>query len=165
MGYVGQLDGLRRFQDRYGVSKNVRTLAVFSDGVVVCAVGIEGGFLPNGALLFRSITRGGQRGLRGHREEDVRKSAQSLGEEGSAPTFANSRRKAHAIAFSQMTRVELTSTRSGRTLAIYTNHPRKPDTELVNAYVCNHVSPDDVRRLFEPFVHDRLRIAPDTESS
>jgi hypothetical protein len=44
MPYVDQFDQLRRAQDLGRVIRNVRTMVVFSDGLVVCAVGIDGGY-------------------------------------------------------------------------------------------------------------------------
>ena len=49
MPYVDQFDGLVRAQDASGRMRNVRTVAVFTDGIVICAVGVEGVWLVNRA--------------------------------------------------------------------------------------------------------------------
>jgi len=51
MSYIEQFDGLVRLQDYDSRMRNVRTMAVFTDGIVICSVGVSGVWLINEALL------------------------------------------------------------------------------------------------------------------
>jgi hypothetical protein len=166
MPYIDQIDGLYRLQDTGRQISNVRTLVVFSDGLVVCAVGVRGikrftlGPVPHGELLALVLIRlmgpGAQRALRRRREHDIWASAKALGTDGTAEAFAKGRRKALAIPFSEVTKIELTQTRKGRLLAIHTL-PSGGKAEPVYPYLCE-LTADRVRQVLGPLVAERLKI-------
>jgi hypothetical protein len=166
MPYIDQVDGLYRLQDTGRQITNVRTLAVFSDGLVVCAVGVRGikMFTLGPVSLWESLVfmligllgPGAQRALRRRRERDIRATATALGRDGTAEAFAKSRRKALVIPFSEVTRIELTQTRRGRLLAIHTL-PSGGKADPVYPYLCE-LTADRVRLVLEPLVGERLKI-------
>jgi hypothetical protein len=84
MPYVDQFDGLVRAQDAGGRMRNVRTIVVFTDGIVICAVGVDGVWLVNRALLpgfghlgplLLAMIRPSQQVVRSRRQRAVRKHA------------------------------------------------------------------------------------------
>jgi len=167
MPYIDQIDDLYRLQDTGRTITNVRTLMVFSDGLVVCAMGVRGirtfpllGLVPLWESLLITLTRllgpAAQRAVRQRRERAVRANATALGTDGTAEGFAKSRRKALAIPFAEVTKIELTQTRKGRLLAIYTL-PSGGKAEPVYPYLCE-LTADRVRQVLEPLVGERLMI-------
>jgi hypothetical protein len=164
MPYVDQFDQLRRPQDLGRAIRNVRTMVVFSDGLVVCAVGIDGGYnLPllvgHNALLrpvLFVVRTVGQILVRGKREEQIRRTARAMGQDGTAEAFANGRRKAVAIPFAEVKMIELNDTRIGRQLTVRTV-PSGAPRELLYRYL-GDLSADEARRVLGPLVGARLKI-------
>jgi hypothetical protein len=122
------------------VVRNMRTIAVFTDGLVVCAVGIEGGPpIPTGGLLgglLRVARPEGQQKMRGHRDEQIRDSAQAMGEGGTAEAFAQTRPKAMAIPFAGIRRIVLAQDGRDRMLVIYQD-TANPERAIRSAYFCD----------------------------
>ena len=170
MPYIDQIDGLYRLQDTGRTITNVRTLMVFSDGLVVCAMGVRGirtfpllGLVPHWEALLIAFARlmgpAAQRAVRGRRERGVRAKATALGATALGATaegFAKSRRKALAIPFTEVTKIELTQTRKGRLLTIHVL-PSGGKADPVYAYLCE-LTADRVRQVLGPLVGERLNI-------
>jgi hypothetical protein len=165
MPYIDQFDGLLRAQDAGRRIQNIRTMAVFTDGLVVCAVGISGAFLATGAVLSQLGALGGllqtaimpgQRAVRGRREEAIRKQASGLGSDGTAAAFARTRRKALAIPFTQVTGVVLAQTRQGRQLIVRTITPGTGQKQGY-PYLAD-VPAERVREVLGPLIGERLTV-------
>jgi hypothetical protein len=146
--------------------QNIRTMAVFTDGLVICAVGVNGVWLVSDAALPRfgalgalllALIRPGQRAVRRHRQKAIRKRALRLGPNGTAAAFARTRRKALAIPFADVTGIALTQTREGKQLVV---HAISPSTGREQAYPYRGDLPADrVREVLGPLVGARLTIA------
>jgi hypothetical protein len=164
MPYVDQFDQLRRAQDLGRAVRNIRTMVVFSDGLVVCAVGVDGGY--NLPLLFGLdallrpvllvVRMAGQILVRGNRAEQIRRTARAMGQGGTAEAFARSRRKAVAIPFSEVRMIELNDTQIGRQLTVCTV-PSGAPRELFYCYL-GDLPADRARRVLGPLVGARLKI-------
>jgi hypothetical protein len=165
MPYIDQFDGLLRGQDAGQRIENIRTMAVFTDGLVICAVGISGIFGATdaalsqfGALgaLLRAVIRPGQQAVRGRRQEGIRKRASRLGPGGTAAAFARTRRKALAIPFTEVVGMTLARTRRGRQLVV---HTVAPGTGRAQAYpYLTDVPAERVREVLGPLIGDRLTV-------
>jgi hypothetical protein len=160
MAYIDQFDDVVRAQDRGHATRNMRTIAVFTDGLVVCAVGIKGGPpIPTGGLLgglLRVARPEGQKKMRGHRDQQIRDSAQAMGADGTAEAFARTRPKARAILFAGIRRVVLAQDGQNRELVIYED-TADPDRAIRSAYCCN-LSAERVREVLGPLLGNRLKI-------
>ena len=136
VAYVDQFDHLIRADDRGRAIKNTRTIVVFDDGLVVCAVRVYGDTVrPSGGVLGslrRSRPGGG--GLSGagaagrqpgDGDEQVRASALAAG---SCLTFAPTWPNARLIPFAVVDRIVLTRPRQVSELAIFeqTADPASP---------------------------------------
>jgi hypothetical protein len=137
MPYIGQFDGLLPAQDNDRRVQNIRTMAVFTDGLVICAVG------------FRAV--------RGRRQKAIRKRALRLGPNATAAAFARTRRKALAIPFADVTGIALTQTSEGKQLVV---HAISPSTGQEQAYPYRGDLPANrVREVLGPLIGARLTIA------
>jgi len=157
VAYRGQFDHLVREADRGRAILNTRTIAVFDDGLVVCAVPVYGDApKPDGGLL-RSLRRTGRARGRtagpGRGEELVRSRAQLAG---SSVTFAPAWAKAQLIPLAVIDKVVLTRPWQVSELAIYlqTADPANPDK---STYL-GDLSAEAVRDALAPVLGDRLRI-------
>ena len=141
-------------------------MAVFTDGLVICAVGVSGisrasaAVLPHalalGALLL-TLIRPGQWAMRRRRQEVIRKQATRLGPGGTAEAFAQIRRKALAIPFADVTRIALTPASEGKQLVVYTV---SPGTGKEQAYpYLNDLPADRVSEVLGPLIGGRLAVA------
>jgi len=155
--YRGQFDHLVREADRGRAILNTRTIAVFDDGLVVCAVPVYGDpAKPDSVIL--SWLRGGAR-TRGRNagpgrgSEQVRTQAERAG---SAVTFAPTWRKAQLIPLAIIEKVVLTRPQQVSELAIYVQSadPASPDK---STYL-GDLSAEAVRGTLGPVLGDRLRI-------
>ena len=157
MAYRGQFDHLVREADRGRAILNTRTIAVFDDGLVVCAVPVygdvakpDGGFL--GSLRRPGRTRGRNAGPgRGH--EQIRTQAEAAG---SSVTFAPAWRSAQLIPLAVIDKVVLTRPQQVSELAIYVQSADAASPEK-STYL-GDLSPERVRDALGPVLGDRLRI-------
>lgn len=157
MAYRAQFDNLVREADRGRAILNTRTIAVFDDGLVVCAVPVYGDATKPDGGLFGWLRRAGRaRGRsagpgRGH--EQVRTQAEAAG---SSATFAPAWPRARLIPLAVIEKVVLTRPQQVSELAIYvqTADPANPER---TTYL-GDVSPEAVRNALGPLLGDRLRI-------
>jgi hypothetical protein len=172
MPYIDQFDDLLRAQDNGQRIQNVRTMAVFTDGLVICAVGVNGVWLVSDLVLPRfggfggmllTLIRPGQRAVRRRRQKAIRRRALSLGPDGSAAAFARTRRKALAIPFADVTNIALTPARGGQQLIVYT---LSPGTGREQAYpYLNQLPAGRVREVLGPLIGARLTIAAEHQAT
>jgi hypothetical protein len=147
--------------------QNIRTMAVFTDGLVICAVGVDGIWLASDAVLrplgalgsvLLALIRPGQRLVRHRRQEIIRKRAMRLGPTGTAAAFARTRRKALAILFADVTGIALTQTGQGKQLVV---HTVSPGTGKQQAYpYLNDLPAERVQEVLGPLIGGRLTIQP-----
>jgi hypothetical protein len=163
MPYVDQFDDLIRAQDAGRRMHNVRTIAVFTDGIVICAVGVDGVWLANRALLphfgmlgslLLALIRPAQRTIRSRRQLSIRKQATRMGADATAAAFARTRRKALPISFTDVTRIALTGTGEGKMLVVQTA-PAGNSNGKVYSYL-NHLPADQVRDVLGTLIGSRL---------
>jgi hypothetical protein len=159
VAYVDQFDRLIRADDRGRAIKSTRTIVVFDDGLVVCAVSVYGDTVRLAGGFLGSLRRGRPAGLRGVHgneqigDEQIRISAQAAG---SCLTFAPTWPNARLIPFAVVDKVVLTRPRQVSELAIYeqTADPASPAT----ATYLGELSADQVRAALEPRLGGRLDI-------
>jgi hypothetical protein len=155
--YRGQFDHLVREADRGRAIRNTRTIAVFDDGLVVCAVPVYGDpAKPDSPIL--AWLRGGPRARGrnagpGRGNEQVRTQAELAG---SGVAFAPTWRGAQLIPLTVIEKVVLTRPQMVSELAIYveTADPASPDK---STYL-GDLSPEAVRDTLGPVLGARLRI-------
>jgi len=155
--YRGQFDHLVREADRGRAILNTRTIAVFDDSLVVCAVPVYGDAGKRDSIILGWLrggvrTRGRNAGP-GRGDEQIRTQAELAG---SGVTFAPTWRGAQLIPLAVIEKVVLTRPQQVSELAIYlqTADPARPDK---STYL-GDLSPDAVRDTLEPVLGDRLRI-------
>jgi hypothetical protein len=158
VAYRGQFDHLVREADRGRAILNTRTIAVFDDGLVVCAVPVYGDApSPADSAIRGWFRRAGQtRGRKagpGHGHEQVRTQAQAAG---SSVTFAPAWRSAQLIPLAVIEKVVLTRPRQVSELAIYVQaaDPASPEK---STYL-GDMSAEEVRDTLGPMLGSRLRI-------
>jgi|SRR6516164_6832583 len=166
MSYIEQFDGLVRLQDYDSRMRNVRTMAVFTDGIVICSVGVSGVWLINEALLpgfgvlgrlLLTVIRPGQQVVHRRRQEAIRKRATSLGLGGTAAAFASTQHRAVAIRFADVTAITLRSTNKGRLLTVQTT-PARGLKEPAFPYLTD-LPADRIRDVLGPLAGDRLTVS------
>jgi hypothetical protein len=157
VAYRGQFDHLVREADRGRAILNTRTVAVFDDGLVVCAVPVYGDVPKTDSAILGWFRRAGQtRGRKagpGHGHEQVRTQAQAAG---SSVTFAPAWRSARLIPLSVIEKVVLTRPQQVSELAIYVQ-AADPASSEKSTYL-GDVSPEQVRDTLGPVLGNRLRI-------
>jgi hypothetical protein len=158
VAYRGQFDHLVREADRGRAIMNTRTIAVFDDGLVVCAVPVYGDApSPSDSAILGWFRRAGKtRGRKagpGQGHEQVRAQAQAAG---SSVTFAPAWRSARLIPLSVIEKVVLTRPQQVSELAIYMQAADPANSEK-STYL-GAVSPEDARNTLGPVLGDRLRI-------
>jgi hypothetical protein len=157
VAYVDQFDHLIRADERGRAIKNTRTIVVFDDGLVVCAVPVYGAAArPAGGILGglrRSRQARSDSSSGGGGDEQIRVSAQAGG---SCLTFAPTWPKARPIPFAVVDKVVLMRPRQVSELAIYeqTADPANPAASLY----LGDLSADRVRSALEAVLGDRLEI-------
>jgi hypothetical protein len=153
VAYVDQFDHLVRADDRGRAIKNTRTIVVFDDGLVVCAVRVYGSTARPAGTVFGGLRRAGRAAGPGRGDEQIRLSAQATG---SCHTFAATWPKAQPIPLDVIEKVVLTRPRQVSELAIYeqTADPASPAT----ATYLGDLSADRVRGALEPLLGERLEI-------
>lgn len=165
MAYVDQFDGLIRAQDAGRSIRSLRTMAVFTDGIVICTVDgvwqqVSRVLLPlfaHRGLLSSALvlTRPSQLVVGGRREAAIRKQAMRLAADGTAASFARTRRRALAISFADVTAIVLASTREGRVLDVQVISA--DGKQQVYSYL-NDLPTDWVREVLRPLIGDRLMV-------
>ena len=156
MAYRGQFDRLIKAEERGRAITSTRTIAVFDDGLVVCAVGVYGDARPArgmfGSLrLTRRPPRRGSRPARG--DEHIRAGAEASG---SGVTFAETWPKSELIPFAVIDRIVLTRPRQVSELAIYADAAGGGSEDKL-AYL-GDLSAGQVRDALGPVLGDRLQI-------
>jgi hypothetical protein len=152
VAYVDQFEHLVRADDRGRAIKHTRTIVVFDDGLVVCAVRVYGD-AARWAGTFGGLRRTSRAGGSGRGDEQIRDGAQVLG---SAVAFAPTWPKARLIPFAVLEKVMLTRPRQVSELTIYeqTGDPASP---AASTYL-GDLSADRVRGALEPMLGDRLEM-------
>jgi hypothetical protein len=157
VAYRGQFDRLVREADRGRAILNTRTIAVFDDGLVVCAVPVYGDAPKPDSGLLGSLRRSGRtRGRNagpGRGNEQVRTQAEAAG---SGVTFAPTWLRAQLIPLAVIEKAVLTRPRQVSELAIYLQTADPASTEK-STYL-GDLSPEAVRDTLGPVLGDRLRI-------
>jgi hypothetical protein len=164
VAYVDQFDHLVRGDDRGRAIKNTRTIVVFDDGLVVCAVRVYGDTRRPAGGILGSLRRGRPGGAgpggagpggrqQGDGDEQIRASALAAG---SCLTFAPTWPNARLIPFAVVDRVVLTRPRQVSELAIYeqTADPASPAA----AIFLGDLSASQVRAALGSRLGDRLDI-------
>ncbi len=154
VAYVDQFERLVRAVDRGRAIKNTRTIAVFDDGLVVCAVRVHGGAARPGPGWLGGLRRSGRgAGATGRGEEQLRSSAQIIG---SAVEFAPTWPKAQLIPLAVVEKIVLTRPRQVSELVIVeqTGNQAAPAT---STYL-GDLSASQVRAALAPLLGDRLEI-------
>lgn len=153
MAYVDQFDHLIRADERGHAIKTTRTIVVFDDGLVVCAVSVYGDPRPPGGWLggMRRTRRAEPGAADG--EDRIMVSARAAG---SCLTFAPTWPRAVLIPFAVIDRIVLTRPRQVSELAVYeqTADPARP---AASVYL-GDLSADRVRDALAPALGDRLEI-------
>ena len=166
MPYIDQFDGLAPVQDADRGIQNIRTMVVFTDGLVVCAVGITGAFLVSSAVLPRfgalgqlllTAIRPGQAAVHGHRQEAIRNGAARLGPGGTAAAFARTRRKTLTIPFTDVTGIELAQGPQGKQQLVVRTAPPGTGRGLDYSYLAD-LTPARVREVLGPLAGERLTV-------
>jgi hypothetical protein len=152
MAYRGQLDHLVRAEDRGRAVLNTRTIAVFDDGLVVCAVSVyDDAAKPAGIVSgLRRAGRPRRSAEPGRGDERVRAEAEATG---SCVTFAGSWPRARLIPLPVVERIVLRRPRQVSELAIY-----EAGTELEPSVYLGDLSVERVRQVLGPVVGARLQI-------
>ncbi len=153
MPYVDQFDHLQAI----GGDRNMHTIVVFTDGLVVSPAGHQ--FLPP------SVGAGQlDRERHGYRATRLRREAQAMGDDASAYVFAQSRRKTLAIPYSGISvppsgfltiSPQISSTR--RLAGPSYEETANPSRPAITRYVCD-LSADRVRAALGPLLGARLII-------
>lgn len=157
VAYRGQFDHLVREADRGRAILNTRTVVVFDDGLVICAVPVYGDAPRSAAGVIGSLRRASRsrwRGAgpgRGH--EQVRAQAEVAG---SSASFAPMWPRARHLPLAVIDKVVLTRPHQVSELSIdlQTVDPASPDR---STYL-GDLSADAVREMLGPVLGDRLRI-------
>jgi len=154
VAYVDQFDHLIRADERGRAIKDTRTIVVFDDGLVVCAVRVYGDAAKPARGILGSL-RGGRpaRLAPGRGDAQIRASAQAAG---SCITFAPTWPKAQAIPFSVVDKIVLTRPRQVTELAIY-EQTAGPVSRSAVTYL-GDLSASQVRDVLEPRLGNRLDI-------
>jgi hypothetical protein len=165
MTYVDQFDGLVRVQDAGRSIRSLRTMTVFTDGIVICT--IDGvwqqvtrvllPFFQHRGLVSPTLalTRPSQQVVPGRREAAIKNRAMRLAADGTAASFARTRRRALAISFAEVTAIVLASTREGMLLDV--QEISAGGRQHVYSYL-NDVPADRVREVLGPLIGDRLMV-------
>jgi hypothetical protein len=157
VAYRGQFDHLVREADRGRAVQNTRTIAVFDDGLVVCAVPVYGDAAKPDSEILGWLRRGartrGRKAGPGRGHEQVRTQAEAAG---SSVIFAPAWRGARLIPLAVIDKVVLTRPQQVSELAIYLE-TADPDSPEKLTYL-GDLSPEGVRDMLGPVLGDQLRI-------
>jgi hypothetical protein len=159
VAYVDQFDNLVREQDRGHAIRHTRTIAVFDDGLAVCAVPVSGGSPAlQAGLLGRLLLGGrvtGQLSRPAGSSEQIRDTARAMGADGTAAAFAQSWQHATAIPFAVVVSIELSRSRQVSQLAV---REEIADHQPERTVYLGDLSAQRVRQVLEPLIGDRLAI-------
>lgn len=154
MAYLGQFDHLIRASERGRAVLNTRTIAVFDDGLVVCAVPVYGDAAKPAGGLLGSLRRAGR--ARGRTEapgqgaEQVRVRAAASG---SGVRFAEAWPKARLIPLAIIEQVVLKRPRQVSELTIQTRNG-----EAEQPVFLGDLPVERVRDVLGPLLGERLKI-------
>jgi hypothetical protein len=156
MAYLGQFDHLIREVERGRAVLNTRTIAVFDDGLVVCAVPVYGDAAkPAGSLIGR-LWRAGYASRRaavpGRGAEQVQDRAAAAG---SSVTFAETWPKARLIPLAIIEQIVL---RRPRQVSELTIGIQAHNAEAERAVFLGDLSVDRVREVLGAVLGERLTI-------
>jgi hypothetical protein len=157
VAYRGQFDHLVREADRGRAIRNTRTIAVFDDGLVVCAVAVYGDSAKPGIGILGALRRAGRASWRnagpGRGHEQIRIQAELAG---SGVSFAPMWPRAQLLPLAIIDKVVMTRPQQVSELAIYllTGGAAKPE----KATYLGDLSPEGVRETLGPVLGDRLWI-------
>jgi hypothetical protein len=157
VAYRGQFDHLVREADRGRAIRNTRTIAVFDDGLVVCAVAVYGDSAKAASGLLGALRRTGRASWRnagpGRGHEQIRIQAEVAG---SGVAFAPMWPKAQLLPLAVIDKVVLTRPQQVSELAIHllAGSSARPGV----ATYLGDLSPEGVRETLGPVLGDRLRI-------
>jgi hypothetical protein len=155
VAYVDQFDNLVREQDRGHAIRHTRTIAVFDDGLAVCAVPVSGGSPALQAGLVSRLFLGGRvAGQSARSSEHIRDIALAMGAGGTAPAFAQSWPHATAIPFAVVVRIELSRSRQVSRLAV--EEEAAHHGQLERTVYLGDLSAHRVREVLAPLIGDRL---------
>lgn len=156
MAYLGQFDHLIRESERGRAVLNTRTIAVFDDGLVVCAVPVYGDAAkPAGGLIGRMWRAGYTReraAAPGRGEEQIRARAAAFG---SSVTFAETWPKARLIPLAIVEQVVLKRPRQVSELMI---RLRAANAEAECAVFLGNLSVERVHEVLGAVLGERLKI-------
>jgi hypothetical protein len=151
MAYIDQFDDLIRESERGKAVRSTRTIAVFHDGLVVCAVSIHGaGKPPTGLWRWRRATGAGDGD-----DNHVKITAQTLGDRASARALAEIWPKAELIPFDVIDTVVLTRPQQVTRLAI---GEETTDGSGAESVFLGDLAEERVRGVLGPLLGERLRI-------
>jgi hypothetical protein len=152
MAYIDQFDDLIRESERGKAVRSTRTIAVFDDGLVVCAVSIHGAGKPaTGLWRWRRVTSPAD-GEGNH----VKITAQTLGDRASALALAEIWPKAALIPLDVIGRVVLTRPRQVSRLAI--GEETADGSGPAESVFLGDLPENRVRSVLGPLLGDRLTI-------
>jgi len=147
---------LVREADRGRAVLNTRTIAVFDDGLVVCAVPVYGDAAkPAGGLIGRMWRAGytrGRAGAPGRGDEQIRARAAAFG---SSATFAETWSKARLIPLAIIEQIVLRRPRQVSELEI---RFRAADADAESAVFLGDLSVERVRDVLGPLLGERLKV-------
>ena len=156
MAYRGQFDHLVREADRGRAVLDTRTIAVFDDGLVVCAVPVYGEVArPAGGVIGRMWRAGYTRGRAaapGRGDEQIRARAAEFS---SGVTFAETWPKARLIPLAIIEQIVLRRPRQVSELDICL---RSPNAEAESAVFLGDLSVERVRDVLGAVLGERLKV-------
>jgi hypothetical protein len=157
MAYRGQFDHLVREADRGRAILNTRTIAVFDDGLVVCAVAVYGSAAKPASGILGLLRRAGRANWRsagpGRGHEQIRIQAEGAG---SSVAFAPMWPRSQLLPLPVIEKVVLTRPHQVSELAIYLLSAG-PATPVKTTYL-GDLTREGVRDTLGPVLGDRLRI-------
>jgi hypothetical protein len=154
VAYVDQFERLIRADERGRAIKNTRTIVVFDDGLVECAVRVYGDARRSAGGILGGLRRSRPTGPgSGHGDEHIRVSAQAAG---SCLTFAPTWPKARPMPFAVVDKVVLTRPRQVSELAI-SEQTADAASPAITTYL-GDLSADRVRSALGALLGDRLEI-------
>jgi hypothetical protein len=157
VAYRGQFDHLVREADRGRAILNTRTIAVFDDGLVVCAVAVYGGTAKPASGILSLLRRAGRSNWRsagpGRGNEQIRIQAEAAG---SSVAFAPMWPRSQMLPLAVIEKVVLTRPRQVSELAIHllTAGAARQDKVMY----LGDLSAEGVGDMLGPVLGDRLQI-------
>ena len=155
MAYLGQLDNLVHEADRGKAIRNTQTIAVFGDGLVICAVSVATGGRPVAPWRWWRPARASRPGGRGDGNE-VGRIAAELGAGADAAALAQAWPRAELIPAAVIESVVLERPRQVTRLTI--TEERLRSGEQASSVFLGDISGRTARDLLGPVLGGRLQI-------